>query len=1134
MSTLSREHRRMLENTVAQARVIAEEGAQKVLRDQYAVHHHEPWPHMTADDRKLRNQLRAHGRQLGDRRDPKRETQEIEHLVQACAYEHWHRMLFARFLAENDLLLDAQHGVAMTLDDVRELAREQGRDWMDVAAELAQRMLLAVFRPDDPVLKVQLPPETRQQLEEKLASLPREVFKADDSLGWVYQFWQRDEKDRINASEVKIGADELAAVTQLFTEDYMVLFLLHNTLGAWWAGKVLAANPEITLHAKDEDELRAACSVGGYEWTYLRFLREGATAPWRPAAGTFDGWPRVARDLKVLDPCEGSGHFLVFALPILMAFRKQEEGLSREQAVDAVLRDNLFGLELDNRCTQIAAFNLALAAWRIVGYRPLPTLNVACSGLGINAKEEDWVRLAGGDERARETMRRLFHLFQQAPVLGSLIDPKRVGGSLFVAEFEKVRPILEKALTEEQKDESSTELAVVAQGIVQAARILTSEFTLVATNVPYLARSKQDAVLQEFCEREYSESKTNLATACVQRCVSLCSEGGTVAVVSVQTWLFQVSYKHMRKTVLRTLALNFVVPLGMRSFQTQLWDFPVALLSMTRSRPDPSHSFSAIDLADSDSYESSSKGIRTNGIVAVGQKAQNDNPDQAITLAQSKIASMVRQFASCVQGIKTGDDGRVRRNFWELPKLTADWKGFQSTVATTRHFGGLENVLWWGDSGENLARRQGLAAWGKLGVAISQMSNLPCAIYLGEPFDSNMAALVPRKPEYLRPLVAFCFSEEFAKEVRKIDQSLKPTNSSFEKIPFELARWDAVAQRAGSLPTPFSDDPTQWVFKGNIDGSTAPLQVAVARLVGYRWPRQTGSSFIDCPAVGPDGLEKHASSDGIVCLSPLPGLQASAGDRLRALLADAYGKRWSAAKLAELISDAESLEVWLRDHFFEEHCQIFDQRPFVWHLWDGRKDGFHALVSYHTLAAANGEGRATLEKLIYTYLGRWIERQTDEVRVGKEGADARFTAATQLKAELEKILKGEKPYDIFVRWKPLHEQPIGWEPDINDGVRMNIRPWLTAKVYQPSRRDGCILRVTPKIPYGKDRGNEPHRAKEEFPWFWTWDEQSEDFMGGDKFDGARWNDLHYSLDKKKEAREKRSSTAVSAARGRNR
>ena len=178
MSTLSRENRRLLENTVAQARAVAEEGARKVLRDQYAVHHDEPWPHMTdadtrgsaeKDSRGTSFVLMAASLATGAIRNVK--TQEIEHLVQACAYEHWHRMLFARFLAENDLLLDPQHGVAMTLDDVRELAREQGRDWMDVAAELAQRMLLACFRPDDPVLKVQLPPETRQQLEEKLAAI---------------------------------------------------------------------------------------------------------------------------------------------------------------------------------------------------------------------------------------------------------------------------------------------------------------------------------------------------------------------------------------------------------------------------------------------------------------------------------------------------------------------------------------------------------------------------------------------------------------------------------------------------------------------------------------------------------------------------------------------------------------------------------------------------------------------------------------------------------------------------------------------------------------------------------------------------------------------------------------------------
>ena len=145
------------------------------------------------------------------------------------------------------------------LDEVQELAREKATDWLELASDYAERMLPQIFRKDDPVLDIALPPETRSELEDLLKGLPKAVFEADDSLGWVYQFWQAEKKDEVNKSEVKIGADELPAVTQLFTEDYMVLFLLHNTLGAWWAGKVLARNPNLATSAANEDALRAAC-----------------------------------------------------------------------------------------------------------------------------------------------------------------------------------------------------------------------------------------------------------------------------------------------------------------------------------------------------------------------------------------------------------------------------------------------------------------------------------------------------------------------------------------------------------------------------------------------------------------------------------------------------------------------------------------------------------------------------------------------------------------------------------------------------------------------------------------------------------------------------------------------------------
>ena len=1127
MGILPRELRKQLESTVIEARRVGEAGARKTL-GQLAVQEKDAWPSMSPEERKLRNRLRAHGRQLGDKLDERRGTQTIDRLAQECAYEHWHRMLFARFLAENDLLIEPETRVAISLAECQELAREQTVDWLMLASQYAIRMLPQIFPAGDPVLDVTLPPETRQDLQGLLESLPREVFTADDSLGWVYQFWQAEQKEKVNKSEKKIGADELAAVTQLFTEDYMVLVLLHNTLGAWWAGKVLAARPEIATQAKDEDELRAACLVGRYEWSYLRFMREGEKGPWRPAAGTFDGWPRAARDLKVLDPCEGSGHFLVFALPILVAFRMEEESLSREQAVDAVLRDNLFGLELDNRCTQIAAFNLAITAWRIGGYRPLPPLNIASSGLGINAKEEDWIKLAGKDQRVRETVRRLYHLFQQAPVLGSLIDPKRVGGTLFVAEFEKAQPLLVKALAAEQANEESTELAVTAQGLVEAARILTDGFTLVATNVPYLGRGKQNDVLKDYCDRFHSQARTDLATCFVERCLAFCCAGGTIAMVTPQNWLFLGTYKELRERLLRTENWDFVARLGEHGFESsQAAGAFCALLSISRDEANTKHLVATIDASEQEGPPGKATILRAGEVVSLNQEQVRNNPDSAFAFEIIDSSKLLGPYAECFQGISPGDTPRLTAKFWELEAISGRWKTFQCPPLGTTEFGGRESIVDWGtlQEGFESAAIRGHEAWGRCGVAIGQMRELPATLYKGDLFSNSTPVIIPRAQQYLPAVWAFCTSPQFNAELRKLNPKVSVDNGYVSKVPFEFSLWHRIAAERypHGLPEPHSYDPTQWVFAGRPMHSVLPLQVAVARLLGYSWPRQAGASFMDCPALGPDGLEKHADGDGIVCLSPVKG-QLPAADRLRALLADAFGKEWSRAKQAELLSqvgyDGETLEDWLRDGFFDQHCELFHQRPFIWHIWDGLKDGFHALVNYHKLAAPEGEGRRTLEKLIYTYLGDWIDQQRADVKTGVEGSDARLAAAVHLKTELEKILAGEKPHDIFVRWKPLHEQPIGWEPDLNDGVRINIRAFMTARPLYAKGKNACILRVTPNIKWEKDRGKEPHRPKEDYPWFWKWDGSTEDFAGGKEFDGNRWNDLHYSREFKRKARER--------------
>ena len=469
MPPLPADLRRDLERAVVRARETAEAGAANALAVLGVSDERAPGA-LSEADRKLRTALRAQARSLGDGMT----SEGMDGLREQIAYAIWHRMLFARFLAENGLLVHPS-GAPVSMADVVELAREEGEpDPWALAARYAATMLPGIFGTTDPTTQVTFALDDRLRLEEILKTLPAELFGADDALGWVYQFWQSKRKDEVNKRGDKIGGADIAPVTQLFTEHYMVRFLLENSLGAWWAGR----HPQSPL-------LR--------EWEYLRFRDDGT-----PAAGTFEAWPAHAAEVTVMDPCLGSGHFLVAAADMLRKMRIEEEGLSAADAAEAVLRDNLFGLELDPRCTQLAAFALAFDAWKASGgYRPLPVPNIACSGIAVKGQLDDWRRLAGSDDNLRVALERLYSLFQDAPELGSLDRPRAAAGEgLWAVDPERLLTTLDTALRTETDDPAAAVFGAAAQGTAKAARLLASKYWLVATNPPFLGRGKQGDTLR--------------------------------------------------------------------------------------------------------------------------------------------------------------------------------------------------------------------------------------------------------------------------------------------------------------------------------------------------------------------------------------------------------------------------------------------------------------------------------------------------------------------------------------------------------------------------------------------------------------------------------------------------------------
>lgn len=1305
MRPLDRNLRNQLEAAINEAREIAEKAARAAL-EQLGVHEAAPYDFLDEDARKLRRKLRSHGRRLGDTLLDKRQT--LDNLVEDVAYQHWHRMLFAKFLAENDLLMypDPNDPVAVTLEECEELANDEGASngW-ELAARFASQMLPQIFQLDSPIFELSLPPEHQHKLENIVSAIPAETFKASDSLGWVYQFWQSKRKKSVNDAEVKIGAKELPAVTQLFTEPYMVEWLL-RTSDLSSLPRLADASPPLSPPPMREGKGGESCPQSGQllEQSPMREGRGGEHGP------TPNSSPR-GRGLKVLDPCCGSGHFLVAAFLKLVPLRMAQEGLSARDAVDAVLRENIYGLELDYRCVQIAAFALALAAWQYPnagGYRPLPELNIACSGLAISAQKEEWTSLAKGNRDLEHALGTLWEQFKEAPTLGSLIRPEAGldQHDLFSLKWCQVRPLLKQALAGES-DDDRTEMGVAAQGIVKAAELLTMRYDFIVTNVPYLSRNKQGEVLRAYCEKNYPEGKSDLATVFMERCLDLCVTNGTVCAVLPQNWLFLGAYKAYRKKMLENHTFQWIARLGEGGFDSSAAAGAFTVLcTISRGVAPEDHLIHGLDVSAFRAPHEKAAALQTQPVQTVSQKKQLKNPDARITLEEGEGIELLLKYANSYQGISPADFPRFGRFIWENYKLSKEWTFWQSTVADCIQFGGRELTIWISEvekkaENEGTAYVRGKESWDKNGVIISAMRHLPSTISSGKPTDTNVAVLVPHNPDHLPAIWCYCSSPEYNENVRMVDQALKVTNATLVKVPFDLERWQKVAEEKypHGLPKPYSDDPTQWIFHGHpcksvvwddekkwtaygpLRYDSTVLQVAVARLLGYRWPFETspltpdsltagppsplpqrgrGEGDISCPLRGQlleplhvikcnrinpaklelarqfrktptpkedevwqwlrrnqmlglkwrrqqiiegfiadfychelslvleidgevhlskeqmeydqyrdyvfqskgiytirisnelctqenikkliedyiasrseadipslslygrggeDGNEvaggggevcdesrqilnslsifdKFVDDDGIACIPAVRG-EAPLADRLLNLLVAAYGDAWSGDTLSILLANSDhagkSLESWLRDKFFVQHCKLFQNRPFIWQIWDGLRDGFSALVNYHTLT------HKKLEVLIYTYLGDWIARQRQDIVDGIDGAQERLDAAESLKRKLELILEGEAPYDIFVRWKPLEKQPIGWEPDLNDGVRLNIRPFMTVL---PVKKAGAgVLRDKPNIKWDKDRGKDVETA----PWYSV-------------FNGDRINDHHLTLKEKREAR----------------
>jgi hypothetical protein len=401
---------------------------------------------------------------------------------------------------------------------------------------------------------------------------------------------------------------------------------------------------------------------------------------------------------------------------------------------------------------EIAVFALALAAWRFpdengdpLGVRAdMPAPQVACCGLKVAAKPEDWMALVPDDAAnaayLRQELRLLHTSFAQAPLLGSLLDPARsLKNDLATSSFDTLRDLLGRALSTERPavlwgqagelQDDSWDLALTAHGLLEAARLLGGAFHLVVTNVPYLARRKQSDELKAYCGHRYPSAKGDLANVFLERCLELAdsAQSGQALLVMPQNWLFAAHYLNQRRNLLETCGISFLAQLGAGAFDSISGEVVQAIL-IGASRGVGRQSISFLDASSAANVLQKADSLQRGEITSITPGAIRRDPDLRFLPTQDSSFPLLAEYADYSKGICTGDDPQYSRAFWEVGLLSnaPGWFPIQGAVKTSDTFGGLESVLLW-EAGEGRLHRyvserlggstgawiRGQSVWGK-------------------------------------------------------------------------------------------------------------------------------------------------------------------------------------------------------------------------------------------------------------------------------------------------------------------------------------------------------------------------------------------------------------------------------------
>lgn len=386
-------------------------------------------------------------------------------------------------------------------------------------------------------------------IQQMIELIPEDDWKdAVQIIGWLYQFYNIEPKAEVFAKNGKISKEEIPAATQLFTPDWIVRYMVENSLGRLW------------VEGHPNDSLKA-------QWKY--YLDEAEQEPDVQAqlAVIRKEYAAMAPEqIRCIDPCAGSGHILAYMFDVLVQIY-EDYGYSAREAVRGIIENNLYGLDIDERAAQLAYFAVMMKARqydrRFFARKdedsnpdvPQPHVYAIVESNGIDRYALDY--FINGDAELKKAMDSIIKEMQDAKEYGSILKITPVDFAALYARFDEVR------------DDVHLSREIVLDSIlplVQVAETMTQKYDVVVTNPPYMSVSAASAKLNSFVVQNYPDSKADMFAVFMEQCKNICRTDGYYAMITMHSWMFLSSFEKLR-TKLNCVEIVNMIHLGARAFE---------------------------------------------------------------------------------------------------------------------------------------------------------------------------------------------------------------------------------------------------------------------------------------------------------------------------------------------------------------------------------------------------------------------------------------------------------------------------------------------------------------------------------------------------------------------------------------